>query len=293
MKIETREGHFKNRLQGSTLEAELFYQSWTQPNAFATLVVTHGIGEHSENYAKAAESLNDLGWNVIAWDLRGHGRSDGKRGHVDRFTDFADDLSAFLSHLHRASLLTKPFALIGHSMGGLVVLDHLIRAKAEVPTPMAAALSSPLLGVALKVPPAKDFAARVMNKVWPSITLFNEINHADLTRDVEHRLTYAKDPLRHEKISPALYLGMFETMAAVKATGDQITLPVLIQAAGQERIVSLPAIEEFFPTLGSKSKKLLVYKDSYHEIFNDLDRDQVFKDLNEFLLQVPGMRSSK
>ncbi|HVK59958.1 MAG TPA: lysophospholipase [Bdellovibrionales bacterium] len=286
MATERREGHFKN-------ESEIFYQTWTTPKAFATLVVTHGIGEHSESYAKTAARLSELGWNTIAWDLRGHGRSEGKRGHVDKFSDYADDLSALLKHLGKTGHLAQPFVIVGHSMGGLVVLDQLLRAGADTPKPHAAVLSSPLLGVALKVPPAKDFAARVMQKVWPSITLFNEIKYEDLTRDAEHLSTYAKDALRHEKISPSLYLGMFETMEVVNRSGSRIELPILIQAAGEERIVSLPAIRDFFPTIGSTNKKLLIYNESYHEIFNDLDREKVFADFNDFLLNVPGIRSSK
>jgi alpha-beta hydrolase superfamily lysophospholipase len=293
MKIERREGNFRNRVQSAPQEAELFYQSWTTAQGSGTLVVTHGIGEHSENYSKTAENLAGLGWNVIAWDLRGHGRSEGKRGHVDRFTDYADDLGALLLHLEKSGTLNQPFALVGHSMGGLVTLDHLLRKSAGTPEARAVCLSSPLLGISVKVPPAKDFAARMMFRVWPSLTLFNEINHEDLTRDPEHRLTYAKDILRHEKISPSLYLGMFETMAAVNASGPRIRTPILIQAAGDERIVSLPAIKDFFPTIASPVKKLLVYEESYHEIFNDLDREKTFKDLNEFLITVPGMRSSK
>ncbi|MES2856076.1 MAG: lysophospholipase, partial [Bdellovibrionota bacterium] len=224
MNIERSEGHFKD---------EIFYQSWTNRDAFATLVVTHGMGEHSESYAKTAAALCALGWNVIAWDLRGHGRSEGKRGHVDRFTDYADDLNGLLRYLGKNGHLNLPFALVAHSMGGLVVLDHLMR-NSDAPEPRAVALSSPLLGVAIKVPPVKDFAAKLMNKVWPSMTLFNEIKVEDLTRDTEHHPSYARDPLRHEKISPALYFGIYDTIAKVSSAGPLIKLPILIQAAGQE-----------------------------------------------------------
>ncbi|MEK7357070.1 MAG: lysophospholipase, partial [Bdellovibrionota bacterium] len=289
MQIERREGNFRSNAQNSAEEVELFFQSWTTRGARGTLVVTHGISEHSESYAKTADDLCKLGWNVVAWDIRGHGRSEGKRGHVDDFVDYSRDLAVFLRHLKRHGLLEKPFALVGHSMGGLITLRYLIDSTLDAPRPGAVALSSPLLGVALAVPPVKEYAAKFLNRVWPSMTLQNEIKYDDLVRDSEWLKTYEKDPLRHDKISSALYLGMFGVIDEVKASGAKITLPFLLMAAGQERIVSLSAIKEFFPTIASTNKKLLVYEDSYHEIMNDLDRGTVIGDLDRFVSDALGL----
>lgn len=290
MSIERREGHFKSNAENFAEDVELFYQTWTTRESLGTLVVTHGISEHSDSYAKTADNLCKLGWNVIAWDLRGHGRSEGKRGHIGNFADYSRDLAQLLRHLKRVGHLEKPFALVGHSMGGLITLRFLIDETLDAPRPGAAVLSSPLLGVALAVPPVKDLAARFLNRMWPSITLYNEIKTEDLVRDIEWLKTYEKDALRHDKISPALYLGMFEVIEEVKRSGSKVKLPILVQAAGQERIVSLQAIKDFFPEISSSNKKLVVYEDSYHEIYNDLDRESVFKDLDRFVSAALGLR---
>ena len=140
----------------------------------------------------------------------------------------------------------------------------------------------------MPVPPVKDFASRILKRIAPAFTLFNEINYADLSRDPEMVAVYPKDPLRHDKISPSLYLGMIESMAYVKTKGDAITLPLIVQVAGHDRIASRHETEALFPSIGSKDKKLLVYENSYHEIYNDLDREKVFSDLDAYLKKAMG-----
>lgn len=280
MMMERREGHFTGH--GG---AELFYQTWSKTGKppHGTLVITHGIAEHSECYGRTAEKLTEHGWDICAWDLRGHGRSEGKRGFVEDFHRYSLDLGFLLRHLKKNGKLDGKFALIGHSMGGLITLRHLLDNEESTPRPAALALSSPLLGVALAVPVVKDFAARVLHRVMPSLTLYNEIRYEFLTRDPEYLKGYESDPLRHDKISSAVYLGMLENIDLLKINAAKIQLPTLIQAAGQEKIVSLPAIKEFFPTIGATKKQLIIYEDSYHEIYNDLDRAKVFYDLDQFL----------
>ncbi len=292
------EGHFKG-FQG----LELYLQSWQssatpdptkgKSTPRGTLVITHGMGEHSDCYHHTAEALVSMGWNVFSWDLRGHGRSEGKRGFIADFNHYALDLDFFLRHLKNTGKLDGPFALIGHSMGGLITLRHLLNEiKSESadggksPSPQVVTLSSPLLSVALAVPVIKDLAAKFLYKVIPSITLFNEIKYEDLTRDPQFLKGYATDTLRHDKISPGVYLGMLENMAMVKEQSALLQLPILVQAAGEDKIVSLPAIKEFFPLIGAKEKKLIVYEGNHHEIFNDLDRMQVYKDLDAFVGKV-------
>lgn len=287
MAIDRREGHFKSN--AGTGSAELFYQTWRVKGSRGTLVITHGMSEHSECYAKTAEALAPLGWDIVAWDLRGHGRSSGKRGHVDSFHDFARDLGEILKHFAREGYIAsgaKPYALMGHSMGGLITLRHLIDGDPTAPHPAAVALSSPLLGLSVEVPVIKDVAARLLNRVLPSLTMQSELQFEDLSRDPNMQRTYLSDALRHERVSPALYLGMIENMAFVNARAKHVDQTILIQAAGEDRIVSLPATMEFFEKIASEKKKLLVYEESYHEIYNDLDRDQVFKDLNAFLSEM-------
>lgn len=263
-------------------DAELYYQLWRPKESLGTLVVTHGIAEHSDCYAKFAETMSEAGWTIFAWDLRGHGRSEGKRGYVNRFQDYCDDLDNAIRFVKTKYYdRQKPLVLFGHSMGGLVTIKTLVH---NSPAGISAlTLSSPALGLSLAVPKLKEKAAHVLAEWLPKVTLHNEINFDDLVRDQNLVREYKVDPLRHDKISPRLFLGMVEAFSEAKASAAEIHLPVLMQLSGHERVVSTPESEKFFEALGSKNKQLYIYSESFHEIFNDLDRQDAFRDLIKFL----------
>ena len=271
------EGHFTG-----VSEANLYYQNWECEDAVATLVMTHGLGEHSEAYEHLATGLLKYKINLTSWDLRGHGKSDGKRGYVENFMDYVRDLDCFFKRLGNQQKLKLPYFIGGHSLGGLIVLRYLMENGAG--KSRGVCLSSPLLGLSLPVPPIKDYASHLLHKFLPTMTLHNEIKFEDLTHDPDILTSYYTDPFRHDKISSGIYLGMVENMQIVNTRGGStLSSPVLLQLAGDERIVSRKSSEEFFPTISSKDKKLLVYENLYHEIFNETERAQAYADLAGFI----------
>ena len=283
--VERHEGHFIGKY-----DDELYFQTWSAhpPSSLDTVaapkavIITHGIGEHSDCYGELAQDFAKNGWQVFAWDLRGHGRSSGKRGFLKAFRDYTDDLSLFINYLLRSQKLTCPFAVLGHSMGGLITLKYALDQGSGLLS-RAVVLSSPLLGIAVPVPTLKEVASKFLLKVAPGLTLFNEINYEQLTHDTDILKSYAQDSLRHEKICSALYDGMLTTIAEVSRRGGEMTVPLLVQAAGHDMIVSLPQTKKFFATVGSAQKKLIVYKDDFHEIYNELNRKVLYSDLQAFL----------
>jgi alpha-beta hydrolase superfamily lysophospholipase len=273
-------------------DVELFYQVWRPKESVGTLVVTHGIAEHSECYARFAESLVEMGWTVFGWDLRGHGRSEGKRGYVNRFQDFSDDLDNAVRFVKTKYWdRQKPLVLFGHSMGGLITIKMLgLNAPAGI---AALALSSPALGISLPVPKLKEKAAHILAEWLPKVTLYNEIKFDELIRDQNLVREYKADPLRHDKVSPRLFLGMVEAFSEAMTFAPEFHLPVIVQLAGHEKIVSTPASEKFFEALGSKKKELYIYSESFHEIFNDLDRQDALRDLDKFLKKIVSAGGDK
>jgi len=273
--IKRSEGYFKGHN-----DFELFYQSWTPPKVRGTLVVTHGLGEHSEAYVRLAGGIAGTDWEMFAWDLRGHGRSEGKRGVITHFEDYAKDLAVFVDHVMHIRP-KRPLVVLGHSMGGLVT-TRMVQ-QSDDKGIKALVLSSPQLGIAVKVSKIKTIAAHYLNKYLPDLTLYNEIQYGDLTRDKDVVSEYQRDSLRHDRISSRLYIEMLEAMEKAKAKSPSIWLPTLVQQAGDDKVVSREATEQFFNKIGSVNKRIIVYEDFKHEIYNDVGRKRVFQDLVEWL----------
>lgn len=270
------EGHFKGSDQN-----ELFFQTWTPDSVRGVFVITHGLAEHGDCYHPLAKILSDDGWQVFAWDLRGHGRSEGKRGFVVDIAKYIADFGLFLEIVKRQTKM-KPenLVLFGHSMGALVTLRYLETHDFNYG---ALVLSSPALGLSMPVPKFKEALANFAVKWIPSITMFNEIKYTDLTHDEEMIRSYQIDNLRHDKISPGLFLSMVENFKPALDASEAIQKPVLVQIAGEDRLVSGSASREFFDKLPGKKNQLEIYPESYHEIYNDIDKEKATADLKKFI----------
>ena len=257
---------------------ELFTQSWNKDNEKGRVLLTHGMGEHSDCYNEVVSKLNGIGWSVSAWDLPGHGKSEGKRGYIDEFDTFEKDLVKVIKHF---SAPKKPIVLLAHSLGGLIVLKTLLTHK--VKNVSAVNLSSPLTGLSLEAPQWKVKFAEMAAKWMPKVTLWNEVKYRDLTRDENFLPTYASDPLRHDKISPNFFLGIMRSLESIHENAENFSLPLQMQLAGDDKIVDSNKSIDFFERARSSTKELKVYNESFHEIYNDLDKEYPLKDLASFV----------
>tara|TARA_B100001248_G_scaffold240180_1_gene205955 strand:+ start:13928 stop:14767 length:840 start_codon:yes stop_codon:yes gene_type:complete len=260
---------------------DLYFQTWQQEEAKLHLMITHGLAEHSGAYKYLAEGLmSDLPVNIYAWDLRGHGRSYGKRGVVKNFSEYTKDLFCFY-HFLKDQINDLPVCL-GHSMGGLILTYALSLYEEQIKT-KALVLSSPLFGVKMEVSPFKEYAARLLSDFAPSIALNNEIDFKSLSHDKKIIQEYENDALRHNKISSRVYLGFIETFPKVMAAAAKLQMPVFLQYSGDDHLVSVSATEKFYDLLGSSEKEKIKYTSMYHEIYNEVDRELVYKDLIKYL----------
>lgn len=232
------------------------------------LLLVHGLAEHAGRYAHVAAAMGSRGWKVSLVELRGHGKSGGKRGHVDRWSDYVDDLRA------AAATLRPGWAVLAHSMGGLVVLD----AVRDGLGPAKVALSNPLLGVRLKAPAVKVLAARVLSRVLPRVSLVNELNPAGLSRDASVGEAYARDPEVYNTITPRWYTEMVAAQARVGAA--RLGAPMGMFVSDADPICEPNVALELARRSGGH---IQVYPGMLHEILNEIGKEQVMTDIADWL----------
>ncbi len=273
------EGFFK----GSE-DTRLFFQIWENPKARGTIIINHGQGEHSESYLRFVNFFKSDSWTFYACDMRGHGRSDGKRGYVPLFDDYCKDYDLFVNKvLNHEARPPGPVILLSHSMGGLVQIKTLLQKPAWLKQIAGEVCSAPLLGLALPVPLYKSQGAKVLDRVMPTMTMYNEIKNEMLTRDPDVIREFEQDSLRHNRISSGAFLGFLESFESVVPRAGEIDLPTLFVLPEEDPVVSTPISRQFFEKLASANKEIFIYPEARHEMFNDLHRLTVFQDIKKFL----------
>lgn len=264
-------------------------QKWSKQNADGTVLFTHGHGEHSECYHRLISEFDKsstTNWNFIGWDLRGHGKSDGPRGYAKDFTQYVLDYDVFLEKtLGLKEVNDKPVILLAHSMGGLIQTSGLIEKNypAHFPIIKAQVLSSPFFGLAFEVSKWKDSGADLMNILLPKLTLGNELGNDQLTRDESIIREYELDPYRHSRMSPGVYIGFKKEFPKVLARASEITLPTYLHISDHDPVVSSEAALKIFDAFSSEVKGLKIIEGGRHELYNDIVRTEVIKDVIHFM----------
>lgn len=265
---------------------KLYLQNWITPDAKGTILITHGQAEHSDCYTRLIDALDGQGWNFIAWDLRGHGKSEGVRGYAKDFDEYVLDYKIFLDFaLGLFEVHSKPIVLLSHSMGCLIQTCALAEKKHLNDIIAGQILSSPLFNVAMEVPEWKDKGAGFINSLIPKLALNNEIKNDLLTRDLDVIREYEQDTYRHGKISAGVYLGFKREFQRILSKAGDITIPTLLHISDNDPVVSTPSALKFFDALASENKTLKIIEGGKHELYNDIVRTEVFKVVIDFLKQ--------
>ena len=258
----------------------IYYQHWLpeQP-AKAVVCLVHGLGEHSGRYAHVASALNNTGYALLSFDLRGHGRSDGPRGHTPAYDVLMTDIDGLLDEA-AARYSGLPCFLYGHSLGGNLVLNHALRRKPAIAGVIA---TSPAIRVASPLPASQVALARVMNKVRPSLQMANGLALEGLARDPEVIRAYTGDPLVHNKISVRLALGMLEGGDWALAHAAEFPLPLLLVHGTQDTITSVKASQEFAAKVPGERCTLKLWEGFYHETHNEPEKAEVLRFMIDWL----------
>ncbi len=253
---------------------EIFGQQWTSDDipAKGVICLVHGFGEHSSRYDHVAKFFTDNKYAVIAYDHRGHGRSQGKKGHFPNYEEFMNDVDNLLKQADK-QFPGLPKILYAHSMGGNVVANFAIHRK---PAVVGVILSSPFFRPAFNPPALKIAVGKLMRNWIPSFSLPSGIDATGISRDKEVVAKYQKDPMVFDLISSKMGIELIEYGQAAIDHADQLTLPTLLFHGTEDKLTSFDASKEFMKKAG-KNVQFIEYKGLYHECHNEPEKQEVLQ----------------
>lgn len=262
----------KEQKVGST-----FIREWKQEGNKANIVIIHGIAEHSGRYIHVAEYLHQRGINVYTGDLTGHGLSDGARVFVKTADEYLDNVRFFLSRIED----NKPIFLLGHSMGGFIVLHYGVKEQDTRVKGIIA--SSPYLKERLDISPVKLAFGRAAAKAYPKLKLNTGIKSRMVCRDKEVCRKYEEDKLNTTFATVGWFVEMEKARRYTIDNAGSFRCPCLMLQAGNDVIVDPEANRRFFDSMGTEDKEFEIYEDFYHEILNDPEKEKVLQRIYEWI----------
>ncbi|MBW2117923.1 MAG: lysophospholipase [Deltaproteobacteria bacterium] len=247
-------------------DLKIFYRNLSAEKEKARLIIAHGLGEHSGRYDRVINRLVPEGLSIWALDFCGHGRSGGKRGHIESFDQYIADIDKLIEIASEDAPQDTKIFLLGHSLGGLIALNYGLRLPDKL---NGLIVSSPVLAFKVKVQAFKIISGKVMSAVWPGLSMANELDLTKISHDRSVVDAYIHDPLVHNRVTARWFTEFISAMAWVQESVKKMQVPILMQIAGSDFLVDAGASETFFNHLLLKDKTIHIYRELFHEIFNE------------------------
>lgn len=270
----------------STFEGQgglrLLSQSWRpvgeEPRA--VLIVVHGLRDHSSRYAELAEHLVGQGFAVHAFDLRGHGRSEGVRVHIDSFDEYVTDLERFVAGVRQREP-GRPVFLLGHSMGGAIVTTYVLERKPDI---RGMVLSAPALKPGAKVSGALITTTRALGGVLPHLKVL-DLDPKEFSRDAAVVRENETDPLVFQKPGPARTASRLLTaFRALSERMEEVTVPMLVLHGTADTVTDPEGSKALVKRARSTDKTLKLYEGLFHDLLHEPEKARVTSDTVEWLV---------
>jgi alpha-beta hydrolase superfamily lysophospholipase len=260
---------------------KLFFQSWS-PEGKPEMVIAmiHGLGEHSGRYQHWAKKFCEESFAFAAFDLRGHGKSEGKRGKIPSIEVALNDIGLFLAKVN-VIFPGIPAILYGHSLGGNLAVNYILSRENKLD---ALVLASPWLKLSFPVPKYKQLLSDLVGPLMPSLILPNGLDPQYLSRDQEVIVKYQSDPLVHDRTSAGFYLSGSRAGEKAISRAVDIKIPVLIMHGTADGLTSHEASKSCSENSGD-NVTLKLWDGFYHELHNEPEKDEVFSYITGWLLK--------
>ncbi|WP_217591649.1 alpha/beta hydrolase [Cohnella sp. GbtcB17] len=246
----------------------------------AVVLIVHGMGEHMGRYDHVAQAFTDAGYAALGFDQRGHGRTAGKRGHTPSYEGLLEGVDLLFAEAARR-YPEVPVILYGHSMGGNVALNYLLRRKPDV---AGAVIGSPWLRLAFAPPQAQVVIGRLIERLYPGFTNKRPMNADHLTTDPAMVERYRTDPLGHGHITARFFFGVQRAGLWAIQHASELGVPILLMHGDDDRVTSIAASRQFAERAGPLCdyREWPGYK---HELHNELDREPVLTAMRDWIAE--------
>jgi len=261
-------------------DTTLYYQFWLPAKGIkAVLLIVHGLAEHSGRYMNVVNYFVPKGYAVCGFDYQGHGRSEGLRGYVKRFSSYLDELGAFLG-IVRDMYPENKIYIVGHSIGGTIATTFATNHQDDFD---GLILSGATIKPGASLSRVKIVMANFLSLTLPRVGV-DIIDTSTISRNKAVVDAYINDPLvYHGKISARLGVELIRAMQELTHQMPQIKLPILIMHGADDQLCNPKGSLMLYKRVSSPDKTLKLYDGLYHEIFNEPEREQVFNDMEAWL----------
>lgn len=254
----------------------LFFKEWIpEGNIKAAICLVHGLGDHSGLFKDLINYLNARGLAVLAFDLRGHGKSQGKRGHIPSYEALMEDIDLLLD-FGRKNFEGLPLLLYGHSFGGNQVLNYILRRHPDVAGVMA---SAPWLSLYQNPPKLKLYSIFLLDKIFPTFLVDNIVSEAALSHKPGYAEAYSKDPLVHSFISARLFASAHKAGLWAIDHASDFDVPLLLFQGDEDNITSPEASKAFAANAPDNLCTFKLWKGLYHSLHNEISNQDIFSNI--------------
>ena len=254
-----------------------YVREWVSESNKANIVIIHGVGEHSGRYIETAEKLFNMGFNIYTGDLIGHGLSDGLRIYIDSIDDYMNNVNFFISRVKN----DMPLFILGHSMGGLIVLYYMLHHKDNHIRGIIA--SSPYIKDKIEIPVIKYMIGKTASAIFPKLRIESGLIGEMVCRDKEIALKYDNDPLNCSKVTARWFVELGKARINLILQSKNFDSPCLILQAGGDVVVDEQSVQKFYEEVSSQDKEFVLYNEFYHEILNDPERERVIDKIGSWI----------
>lgn len=260
---------------------DLVLYNSTVKNPQAVIFLVHGMGEHAGRYEHVAEYFKNVNITTIAIDLRGHGNSQGKRGHMPSFEHMMNDLKLSISEIVSA-YKGLPLILYGHSMGGNLILNYLFRNAEGI---SGAIVTGPYLRLGFEPPKWKVLLAKLSANIYPSLSQSTGLEKIALARSSQVIQEYENDPLVHDKITASFFINIHQAGIDAIARSKELKTAILLMHGANDGLTSPEGSKAFYLDAGPNVTFHLL-EELYHEIHNEPEKNEVFQTQLEWIEQL-------